>query len=371
MSRICLPLMLIATLAVSVIASTSPSSADEPDERRVEMGSVDWKQDFESAKQIASQTSKPMFVLFQEIPGCQTCQTFGQRPLSHPLMVEAIEELFVPVLVYNNRKGKDAILLERFSEPSWNNPVVRYLDPAGKDLIERKDGVWTIAGTAKRMIAALESAGDKPPKYLSLLAAEKEAKTETATFAMHCYWEGEGLLGSIQGVHATRSAWRGGLEVVDVKYDPAVVNYAELVDSARTMECASRVFAHSNEQLAVAKKKVGKQAVLANDNQSTRDAKTSDQKYYLRQTPLIHLPLTEFQATKINAALKTKQPFESWLSGRQRDLLVGIVAAKKSNPAAFEGLAYPEQPAKLADYWKQVEIRLAELTESKKPELKK
>ena len=138
MSRICLPLILIATLAVSVIASTSPSSADEPDERRVEMGNVDWKQDFESARQIASQTSKPMFVLFQEIPGCQTCQTFGQRPLSHPLMVEAIEELFVPVLVFNNRKGKDAILLERFSEPSWNNPVVRYLDPAGKDLIERK-----------------------------------------------------------------------------------------------------------------------------------------------------------------------------------------------------------------------------------------
>lgn len=360
MSRICLPLMLIATLAISMIASTNLSVADEPDERRVEMGNVDWKQDFESARQLAAQSSKPMFVLFQEIPGCQTCQTYGRRPLSHPLMVEAIEELFVPVLIYNNRKGKDAVLLERFSEPSWNNPVVRYLDSSGKDLIERKDGVWTTAGTAKRMVTALESAGAKAPDYLKQLAVEKDAKTETATFAMHCYWEGEALLGSIKGVNSTRSAWRDGLEVVDVLYDPAILDYSDLVDSAHKLECASRVFAHSNEQLAVAKQKVGSQAVLADSKQATRDAKESDQKYYLRQTPLIHLPMTEFQATKINGALKNRQPIEPMLSGRQRELLSKIVAAKKSKPNAFAGMAYPTQPTKLANYWKQVEQQLAE-----------
>ena len=47
-------------------------------------------------------------------------------------MVEAIEDAFVPVVVFNNKGGKDAQLLKRFNEPSWNNPVVRFLDGSGK-----------------------------------------------------------------------------------------------------------------------------------------------------------------------------------------------------------------------------------------------
>ena len=77
------------------------------------------------------------------------------------------------------------------------------------------------------MAAALKSAGGKVPDYLTLVAAETNTKTQTATFAMHCYWEGEGLLGGIQGVNSTHSAWCDGSEVVDVQYDPAVVNYAD------------------------------------------------------------------------------------------------------------------------------------------------
>ena len=359
MFRICFPLIGILMLSVFAL-SNCQLTAEEPDDRTVEMGKVDWKRDFESAKQLAAQSNKPMFVLFQEIPGCQTCQDYGRRPLSHPLMVEAIEELFVPVLIYNNRKGKDAVLLEKFSEPSWNNPVVRYLDSTGNDLISRKDRVWTTAGTAKRMVAALESAGSEVPKYLTLVAAESDSKNETATFAMHCYWEGEGLLGAINGVNSTRSAWRDNLEVVDVQFDPTVVSYGDLVDAARKLECASKVFAHSDKQLKVAKQKVGDQAVRATADQGIRDAKASDQKYYLRQTPLIHLPMTEYQATKVNAALKTKQPFESLLSNRQLEILKRIIAAKKSDPKALDGLVYPEQPIKLANYWKAVDKRLTE-----------
>ena len=259
-----------------------------------------------------------MFVLFQEIPGCETCQNFGRQPLSHPLIVEAIEEHFIPVLVYNNRDGEDATLLKRFSEPSWNNPIVRYLGPDGKDLIERVSGVWTTEGTTARMIAALQAANRKVPKYLANLQQSLTAKTETATFAMHCYWEGEALLGSVDGVYATRAAWRDGLEVVEVKYDPQLVNYRNLVETAQSMECASRVFAHSPQQLETARQVVGELAVAATQRQQPRVAKDSDQKYYLRNSRLKNLPLTDFQATKINAALKNNQPVEKWLSDRQR-----------------------------------------------------
>ena len=59
-----------------------------------------------------------------------------------PLLVEAIEDQFVPLLVYNNQES-DSALLKSFGEPAWNNPVLRFLDHQGRDLIPRKDGVWT------------------------------------------------------------------------------------------------------------------------------------------------------------------------------------------------------------------------------------
>ena len=143
--------------------------------------------------------------------------------MSHPLLVEAIEDLFVPVLVHNNRKGPDEEILRRFSEPAWNNPVIRYVNHQGRDLIPRKDGVWTTGQTAARMMAALRAAGKPVPQYLQLVAAENIARTQRATFAMHCYWEGEVRLGSIPGVLATGAAWIGPKEVVTVTFDPQVV----------------------------------------------------------------------------------------------------------------------------------------------------
>jgi hypothetical protein len=49
-------------------------------------------------------------------------------------------------------------LLERFEEPSWNYQVVLYLDAQGRDILPRKDRVWSEADTAARMIAVLQAA---------------------------------------------------------------------------------------------------------------------------------------------------------------------------------------------------------------------
>src|SRR5262245_52917392 len=116
-----------------------------------ELGRVHFGRNVDAALAQAASAKKPVFLLFQEIPGCATCKSFGAGPLTHPLLVESIETLFVPVVVHNNKGGEDAQALERFHEPAWNNPVVRWLDGAGRDLIPREDGVWSADEIAARM----------------------------------------------------------------------------------------------------------------------------------------------------------------------------------------------------------------------------
>ena len=84
--------------------------------------------------------------------------------------MKIIERDFVPVLVKNNAPGKDAEILKRFKEPAWNYQVVRFLDADAKDLIPRKDRVWTLQPLAARMKAALVAAGREVPKDLEELA---------------------------------------------------------------------------------------------------------------------------------------------------------------------------------------------------------
>ena len=106
--------------------------------------------------------------------------------MTNPLIVEAAEELFVPVLIYNNKQGKDASLLKHFGEPSWNNPVIRYMDHREKDLTKRKELVLTVPETASRMANSLRESDTEVPAWLDALAVPTKAKNlEQATFAMY------------------------------------------------------------------------------------------------------------------------------------------------------------------------------------------
>ena len=105
----------------------------------------------------------------------------------------------------------------------------------------------------------------------------------------------------------------------------------------------------------------GEHAVVVNPGESVRDAKASDQKYYLLQTAIRHLPLVEFQATKINAALKSGQPSDRWLSPRQKTLLKRILVATEKEKNSLEGLQYPTKTSELAQYTSELVTRLDEL----------
>jgi hypothetical protein len=109
--------------------------------------------------------------------------------LSHPLVVEAAETLFVPVAIRNNVGGYEKDVRERYEEPAWNNPVVRFLDSDGKDVIPRKAGVWGTGAMLARMTRVLRQAERPVPTWLELVTSETSADeragdVDTAAFAM-------------------------------------------------------------------------------------------------------------------------------------------------------------------------------------------
>lgn len=102
-----------------------------------------------------------------------------------PLLVEAAETEFLPVVVRNNVEGYEREVRERFEEPAWNNPVLRFLNGKGEDVIARKDGVWSTEAVLARMVAALTAAQREVPPWLRTVAAETASgEVETALFAM-------------------------------------------------------------------------------------------------------------------------------------------------------------------------------------------
>ena len=75
--------------------------------------------------------------------------------LSHPLLQEAAETLFVPIAIKNNTKGDaDAKVLAHFGEPAWNNPVVQFLTHDEKPLAPKLHDDWSVAALATGMVQA-------------------------------------------------------------------------------------------------------------------------------------------------------------------------------------------------------------------------
>ncbi|MCG8533413.1 MAG: thioredoxin family protein, partial [Desulfovibrionales bacterium] len=161
-----------------------------------EVGDVKWGRDLDRAVAQSKKTAKPILILFQEVPGCSGCKTFGKNVLTAPLLVEAIETEFIPLLVHNNTGGKDAKLLKQFGEPAWNYQVIRFFTADLSEIIPRKDRIWSLAGVARRMVLALEQNGRNIPLYLKTLADLSDTEHhKEALFAMACFWVGEFELG--------------------------------------------------------------------------------------------------------------------------------------------------------------------------------
>ena len=287
--------------------------SDNPEE----LGKVNWCRDFTEAQNLAKQENKPILILFQEIPGCLTCKTYGKIVLSHPLIVETIETYFVPLAIYNNRKGKDATVLNYYNEPSWNNPVVRVVTADKSDLQPRLNGNYTPSGLVKYMMSAMTKAGYSMPDYLPLLYDELSASekgVEQTTLSMYCFWTGEKELGKIKGVVQTQAGFMDHQEVVNVFYDPSVVSLEEIIKEGSKSNCADRAYVNDVFEKKKAEKTIGEKNVK--NTSSFRPDK--EPKYYLSKTDYRLVPMSPIQAVKINVLIgQNKSPFHL-LSPRQQ-----------------------------------------------------
>ena len=262
----------------------------------VEVGVVDWLRDLEEATELSNETGKPIFALFQEVPGCAGCKQFGKDVLSNPVVVDGIEEAFVPLLIHNNTPGRDAQVLKAFGEPAWNYQVVRFLDSEANDIIPRKDRVWETGPLVIRMIDALEKAGRTIPSYLRLIEQENSDRLQLAHIAQGCFWVGEMEIGQIDGVVATQAAFMGGHEVTSVWFDPEEVSLLDLSLQAQQRQVASVVFTDEDGLDSLRRSGVKSRLI---DEKTHRVAPKSDQKRQIKRVTGLG-DLSIGQLTKVN-----------------------------------------------------------------------
>ena len=292
--------MCMGTVVVDAQNKTNPKDQSE------ELGRVSWYRDYHAALQLSAEKNKPVLILFQEVPGCMTCRNYGQHVLSHPLMVEVIENEFIPLAIYNNKGGKDAEILKKYGEPSWNNPVVRIVNAQGDNIVNRVARNYSAWGLYQAMTTALKQSRKKIPAYVDLLGRELSANqnqsTEEAYYRMYCFWSGAKHLGASDAVLSTEAGFMAGHEVVKVTYDTKKINATDLERYAASNRCSAIKADHSYR------------------------ASAKDDYYYLQHSNYKYLPLTTLQKTKINVALGDRQGSlaQQYLSPQQLKWLKAI-----------------------------------------------
>lgn len=292
-------IMLLVALVLGVIIPIQSQERTNASKQDVELGKVSWYRDYDAATALSKKENKPVLILFQEVPGCATCRNYGNNVLSNPLLVEAIEDLFIPLVIHNNKGGKDKQILKQYNEPSWNNPVVRIVDANGKNLAPRVSGNYSAKGLYRAMTTALNTTYTEIPEYMLLLGKELTStrNTKDQYYSMYCFWTGEKQLGATEGVLNTEAGFMNGREVVKVTYDASELKVQEL-----------DTYAKRNKFTPV-------------DFSKTYRPATSDEDYYLRRTDYKYLPLSNLQKTKINSALGNRKNPIVFLSPRQREWL--------------------------------------------------
>jgi len=288
-------LLIIVVGSFQQMTSQERTNALNQDE---ELGKVSWYRNFDVAVQQAKKQNKPILILFQEVPGCATCRNYGHNVLSNPLMTEAIENEFIPLAIFNNKKGKDLEILRKYNEPTWNNPVVRIVNSKGENIVKRVASDYSAKGLYRAMVKAMENSGIPIPEYMKILGKElsfqQNPNMKETHFKMYCFWTGEKQLGSNEGVVSTKAGFMNG-EVVKVTYDSEKIKKEEL-----------ERFAQANKMRPI------------KDNGNFVWAE-KDEDYYIQHSRFKYLPLSEIQKTKINSALGFRKGAQQYLSPKQRE----------------------------------------------------
>ncbi len=292
-----------------------------------ELGDVSWLRDFGQAQALARTDGKPILLLFQEVPGCSTCVNFGHDVLSHSLMVEIIEEHFVPLAILNNHPGSDAEVLRQFGEAAWNNPVIHFVTADGKPVVERLANRYDPLGLFSKIGQVMERGGIAIPQWFTMLGRDlvvEAGLAETATFTTPCFWSGETSLAQHPSVITTDAGWVDGEEVVRVQFDPSGNGRSHLIEHARTEGFAP---------------------IGGGGFEVDREPQ-----FYLRKTSMRYLPLSPAQRTAINLAVPYDGNAKGMLSPRQRAWLNDPGLAQAGDDAFYR--------REIRTAWRMIDDRL-------------
>ena len=300
--------VLILSLAIVVSQNINAQERTNPKDQEKELGKISWYRDYDDAIAASEKENKPILILFQEVPGCSTCVNYGNNVLSNPLMTETIENEFIPLAIFNNKKGKDLKILQKYNEPTWNNPVVRIVNKNGENIVKRVASDYSAKGLYNAIINALKKENKTIPGYVKILGSELSINYNTpnikeAHYKMYCFWTGEKQLGSQEGVLLTQAGFMNG-EVVKVKYNASKISKEEL-----------NTFAKANQM-----------QTASNSGNFTWAEKDED--YYLQHSKLKYLPLSQVQKTKINSALGNRKSPLTYLSPKQKKWLAKVDSSK-------------------------------------------
>lgn len=280
-----------------------------------ELGDVNWLRDYDEALAQSSELDKPILILFQEVPGCATCRNYGDKVLSDPLLVDVIEHYFVPLAIFNNKGGADKKILDKYNEPTWNNPVVRIVDKEGENLIKRINGNYSTAGLVNGIVQSFTERSIAIPQDVRLLFDIATTNpTAESTYSMFCFWSGEKTYGKLDGVYSTTAGWQNGREVVKVVYDPNKISEKELTKKGEQSNCADDLYNNSN---------------------GFRIDK--DPKYYLKNSEYKKLAMHPLQATRINSLLgQGVKDVSEWLFPSQKLAMTQLSSKKALYDEDFE-----------------------------------
>ena len=155
-----------------------------------------------------------------------------------------------------------------------------------------------------------------PGDSIPPIDASSPAQTETATFALGCFWAPDSIFGSLDGVVRTRVGYAGGTtesptyhnlgdhtETIQIDYDPTLISYEQLLEiywdshnpTARpwSTQYMSIVFYHNSEQRELAMETKQREEASSGRQVYTEIIPFSEfhlaedyhQKYHLQQLP--------------------------------------------------------------------------------------
>lgn len=325
-------------------------------------------------KELAMVSGKPIFYIMTDpIHGINVEAELDA--FSHPLLVEALESLFIPVLI--TPKKDRPLEIKGFTcleESELHAFAVGFLDEVGSDLVPplSYDDLSSIA-IVEAIVAALTAKQQAIPKYVDLLAEEMRGITSVtnrrARFGLDGVASPELAFAGLEGVLATRvGSLHGQFEkVVEVVYDFKRLTFSALARFAiAKVPCeTTTIFCQSNDECMAARLEAVKLGKL--------EGMTTDLQVFieyvgfctfepfidlsaLRQTPMRFVPLTELQSSKANSLIHDGRFNDATRLLSPRQVLILKEATRKGATDFPEASGFP-----ILDAW----IRVSDVKSAK------